>query len=62
MLLKGEIHEPTASFRSTAGDDDIHGSTRFDIPKNIIILIYFEKFLLTGVLDYSSPDQWVGLR
>ncbi|MBI5673865.1 MAG: hypothetical protein HZC50_11640 [Nitrospirae bacterium] len=44
MPLKSEIHEPAASFYPTAGDDDLHGGAIFDIPKIIIILIYFGKF------------------
>jgi hypothetical protein len=45
MPLKGEIHEPASSFCPTARDDDLDGSAIFDIPKIIIVLIYFGKFL-----------------
>jgi hypothetical protein len=62
MPLKGEIHEPAASFCPTAGDDDLYGSAIFDIPKNIIILIYFGKILADwGIGGHSSPDQSVSL-
>jgi hypothetical protein len=44
MPLKSEMHEPTASFCPTAWDDNLYGSAIFDIPKIIIILIYFENF------------------
>jgi hypothetical protein len=44
MPLKGEIHEPATSFCSKAGDDDKYGSAIFNIPKIIIILIYFANF------------------
>jgi hypothetical protein len=44
MPLKGEIHEPATSFCSKAGDDDQYGSAIFNIPKIIIILIYFANF------------------
>ncbi len=61
MPLKSEIHEPAASFGPKAGDDELYGSAIFDIPKIIIILIYFANFRLTGVLNHSSPDQSVSL-
>jgi hypothetical protein len=44
MPLKSEIHEPVASFGPKAGDDELYGSAIFDIPKIIIILIYFANF------------------
>ena len=56
MPLKGEIHEPAASFYPAAGDDDLHGSAIFDIPKIIIILIYFGKFLADwGIGATAAP-------
>ena len=38
----------------------LHGRATFDIPKIIIILIYFADFW-GGVLDRGSPDQVVSL-
>jgi hypothetical protein len=48
MPLKSEIHEPAASFGPKAGNDELYASAIFDIPKIIIILIYFGNFRLTG--------------